>query len=78
VMEALRENATVPIAVGFGVKDRSHIEGLGEVGADAAIVGSTCVARITQAQAEGRDVVEDFQALLAEFGEEPTTHAKED
>ena len=71
VLETLREHATVPIAVGFGVKDRSHIEGLGAVGADAAIVGSTCVARITQARAEGRDVVDDFRNLLAEFGETP-------
>jgi tryptophan synthase alpha chain len=78
VMDALRRNATVPIAVGFGVKDRSHIEGLGAVGADAAIVGSTCVARVTKARAEGRDVVEDFRDLLVEFGESPSTHAKED
>ena len=78
VMEALRKHATVPIAVGFGVKDRSHIEGLGAVGADAAIVGSSCVARITKARAEGRDVVQDFQGLLAEFGETPVTQAKED
>ena len=78
VMDALRKHATVPIAVGFGVKDRSHIEGLGAVGADAAIVGSTCVARVTKARAEGRDVVEDFRDLLVEFGESPSTHAKED
>jgi tryptophan synthase alpha chain len=69
VLERLRERARVPVAVGFGVKDRSHIDGLGEVGADAAIVGSTCVARVTAAREAGRDVVEDFRGLLVELGQ---------
>jgi len=67
VLETLRERSDVPIAVGFGVKDRSHVEGVGAVGADAAIVGSTCVARIADAQAAGRDVVEDFRELVGEL-----------
>jgi tryptophan synthase alpha chain len=69
VIERLRERASVPVAVGFGVKNRSHIDGLGEVGADAAIVGSTCVARVTAAREAGRDVVEDFRGLLVELGQ---------
>lgn len=69
VMETLRARTEVPIAVGFGVKDRSHIEGLAAVGADAAIVGSTCVARVTAAREAGRDVVEDFRGLLVELGQ---------
>jgi tryptophan synthase alpha chain len=68
VLEILRERTDVPIAVGFGVKNRSHIEGLGEVGADAAIVGSSCVACVADSLANGRDVVEDFHALLVELG----------
>jgi tryptophan synthase alpha chain len=71
VLETLRQQTDVPIAVGFGVKDRSHIDGLGAVGADAAIVGSTCVARVTDARAAGRDVVEDFRGLLVELGQIP-------
>jgi tryptophan synthase alpha chain len=71
VLEKLREETDVPIAVGFGVKDRSHIDGLAAVGADAAIVGSTCVARVTEARAAGRDVVEDFKGLLADLGQIP-------
>ena len=67
VMETLRERTDVPIAVGFGVKDRSHVDGLGAVGADAAIVGSTCVARVADAQEAGRDVVEDFRELVVEL-----------
>jgi tryptophan synthase alpha subunit len=50
------------------VKTREQIEELGKVGADAAIVGSNCVARVTAARDAGRDVVEDFQGLLVELG----------
>jgi tryptophan synthase alpha chain len=71
VLSTLRERTNVPIAVGFGVKNRSHIEGLGAVGADAAIVGSTCVARVADARAQGRDVVSDFHGLLVELGQVP-------
>ncbi len=71
VMDVLRERTEIPIAVGFGVKDRSHVDGLGAVGADAAIVGSTCVARVADAQAAGRDVVEDFRELVVELMQSP-------
>jgi tryptophan synthase alpha chain len=68
VMEIMRAETDVPIAVGFGVKTRQHIEELGAVGADAAIVGSSCVSRVTAARDAGRDVVEDFHGLLVELG----------
>ncbi len=71
VLETLRERTDVPIAVGFGVKNRSHIEGLGEIGADAAIVGSSCVACVADSLANGRDVVEDFHGLLVKLGAAP-------
>ena len=69
VLDTLRAESDVPIAVGFGVKNRGHIDGLAAVGADAAIVGSTCVARVADARAAGRDVVEDFRGLLVELGQ---------
>jgi tryptophan synthase alpha chain len=68
VIQTLRARTDVPIAVGFGVKTRSDIEGLGAVGADSAIVGSACVACVADARAAGRDVVEDFQAFLVDLG----------
>ncbi len=71
VLETLRARTDVPIAVGFGVKNRSHIEGLGAVGADAAIVGSACVACVADSLERGGDVVADFRALLVELGEAP-------
>ena len=74
VMETLRARTDVPIAVGFGVKNRNDIEGLGAVGADAAIVGSACVACVADSLADGRDVVEDFHAFLTELGAAPSVH----
>ncbi len=71
VLAALRERTDTPVAVGFGVKTRNDIDGLGAVGADAAIVGSSCVARVTEARARGLDVVEDFRGLLVELGQVP-------
>ena len=71
VIETLRARSDVPVAVGFGVKTRADIEGLGAVGADAAIVGSACVARVAAARAAGRDVVADFHGLLVELGAAP-------
>jgi tryptophan synthase alpha chain len=71
VLRTLRERTSVPVAVGFGVKTRDDIEGLGAAGADAAIVGSACVACVADARANGRDVVEDFQGLLVELGAAP-------
>jgi tryptophan synthase alpha chain len=69
VIAGLREKTDTPIAVGFGVKKRKDIEAMGEIGADGAIVGSACVARVAAAQAEGRNVVEDFHGLLVELGQ---------
>ena len=71
VLQTLRARTDIPIAVGFGVKTKGDIEALGAVGADAAIVGSACVACVADALANGRDVVEDFQALLVELGAAP-------
>lgn len=71
VMSVLRDMTEAAIAVGFGVKSRSHIQALREIGADAAIVGSSCVSRVEQAMANGKDVVEDFHAFLLELREPP-------
>jgi tryptophan synthase alpha chain len=75
VLATLRARTNVPIAVGFGVKTKNDIEALGEVGADAAIVGSACVACVADSLAQGRDVVQDFQSLLVELGAAQLTAA---
>jgi tryptophan synthase alpha chain len=69
VLKGLRAQTNVPVAVGFGVKKRADIDGLAAVGADAAIVGSAGVARIAEARARGRDVIEDFRGFLADLGQ---------
>ncbi len=69
VLEGLRAQTDVPVAVGFGVKKRADIDGLGAVGADAAIVGSAGVASVAEARANGRDVIEDFRGFLADLGQ---------
>jgi tryptophan synthase alpha chain len=68
VLDALHERTQTPIAVGFGVKDASHVEALREVGADAAIIGSACVACVERAGAEGRDPVDEIAGFLHALG----------
>ncbi len=63
----LRTITEAPIAVGFGVSDRSHLEALRHAGADAAIVGSAGVSRVERAIAEGRDVVEEIHTFVSEL-----------
>lgn len=75
VLEALRARTDVPIAVGFGVKTRADVEGLAEIGADAAIIGSACVKCVAEAGEQGRDVVADFRELLIELGAAPGADA---
>ncbi|MFI5617177.1 tryptophan synthase subunit alpha [Streptomyces sp. NPDC051567] len=60
----LKKAATVPVAVGFGVRSRADIDMLHDLGADAAVVGSAGVARIEHALAGQRDVVEEFHSFL--------------
>jgi tryptophan synthase alpha chain len=69
VLGALRQRTQVPVAVGFGIKDRSHLEALRDVGADAAIVGSACVACVEDAVAERRDPVDALAGLLHALGQ---------
>ncbi|MEA2496819.1 MAG: tryptophan synthase alpha chain [Thermoleophilaceae bacterium] len=68
VLGALRQRTQIPIAVGFGVKERSHVEALGAVGADAAIVGSACVACLERAAVERRDPLAALADLLDVLG----------
>jgi tryptophan synthase alpha chain len=67
VLAALRANTTAPIAVGFGVRGRTEIEALRDLGADAVIIGSAAVARVEQAGAENRDVVADLARFVGQL-----------
>jgi tryptophan synthase alpha chain len=68
VIGTLRQRTEIPIAVGFGVKDRSHLDALREVGADAAIVGSAGIACIERAILAHRDVLKETRAFLLALG----------
>ena len=48
----LRKFTTLPIAVGFGISNASHVQAVGEF-ADAAIIGSALVALIEKTGADG-------------------------
>ncbi|MFJ6700911.1 tryptophan synthase subunit alpha [Streptomyces sp. NPDC091272] len=60
----LRAHTDSPIAVGFGVSTRRHVEAVGAAGADAAIIGSAAVAAVEAAQEAGHDVPEAFRAFV--------------
>jgi tryptophan synthase alpha chain len=68
VIRTLRQRTEIPIAVGFGIRDRSHIDALREVGADAAIVGSVGVTCVERAILAHSDVRKDIRALLLALG----------
>jgi tryptophan synthase alpha chain len=67
VIGTLRHLGEAPIAVGFGVRSKAHLDELREAGADAAVVGSALVACLEQGLAEGRNPVAAAEAFLAEL-----------
>ncbi|QDU34139.1 Tryptophan synthase alpha chain [Poriferisphaera corsica] len=67
-ISALRKVTDLPIAVGFGISSAKQVRTVVDV-ADAAIVGSALVRRVSENRANGSDAVvqaaEDFTAQLA-------------
>ena len=49
----VRRHSDLPLAVGFGVNTRAHVEAIGKL-ADAAIVGSAIIATIDAAEENRR------------------------
>ena len=64
VIGALRKLTSVPIATGFGIRTGADVRAVGEAGADAAIVGSACVACLERALSADRDPVADIRPFL--------------
>ncbi len=62
-LTALREQTSLPLAVGFGVSTRDHVRALAALGADGVVVGSAIVTEI--ARAPNSEAVEAFVADLA-------------
>ena len=66
-VERMQKISDLPITVGFGVSTDSHVRQVVSV-ADAAIVGSAIVRRITEAREQGTDhVVETTQAFIGDL-----------
>lgn len=65
---ALRSQGPLPIACGFGISTADHVRAVVRGGADAAIVGSALVRRLSDATAARRDPIaeaEQFTKQLA-------------
>lgn len=62
----VRAHTKTPIACGFGISTPEHVRAVLRH-ADAAIVGSALVKRMSRAQAEGEDAVGAAEAFVAEL-----------
>ena len=70
LIPTLRGCRDIPIAVGFGVKTRAHLDALRNIGADAAVVGSAFVASLEPLLVEGRSPLAGVHAFLARLRSE--------
>lgn len=71
VVTRLRQVTALPIAAGFGISTAEHVRAAvrpgDATGADAAIVGSALVRRMTEAGDRGGDAVQAAEAFVAEL-----------
>ncbi|KAJ7286086.1 bifunctional tryptophan synthase TRP1 [Mycena rebaudengoi] len=70
IIARVREYATVPIAVGFGVANRDHFDTVADAGADAVVIGSRLVSVIQNAP-EGQipKIVEAYCREICQKGQ---------
>ena len=67
-LRELREATDLPLAVGFGISTAAHVRAVvHDAGADAAIVGSALVKRMSDAAGAGRDAVAEGEAFVQEL-----------
>ncbi|MFD0277720.1 tryptophan synthase subunit alpha [Kitasatospora sp. NPDC127111] len=64
VVATLKGLTTAPVAVGFGVRTAVDVAAMGELGADAAIVGSALVAEIERIQESGGDLLAELAGFV--------------
>jgi tryptophan synthase alpha chain len=65
-VRVIREATDLPIACGFGISTREHVKAVC-AHADAAIVGSGLVRRISEAAKAGRDPVVDAKVFIGQL-----------
>jgi tryptophan synthase alpha chain len=66
---AIREGGAPPVAVGFGIQTCEDVSAVWAAGADAAVIGSACVARVERALITNSDPAETMTAFLEELRE---------
>ncbi|KIK59540.1 hypothetical protein GYMLUDRAFT_245219 [Collybiopsis luxurians FD-317 M1] len=73
IINRVRECATVPIAVGFGVSNRGHFDSVVEAGADGVVIGSRIISVIKEAPKHQKvqKVVEYLSQMLRVEGQTP-------
>jgi tryptophan synthase len=70
IIARVREHATVPLAVGFGVATRAHYDYVADAGADGVVIGSRLVSIINEApQGEVSQRVEKYCQSISMKGE---------
>ncbi|KAG7448041.1 bifunctional tryptophan synthase TRP1 [Guyanagaster necrorhizus] len=78
IIARVREHATVAIAVGFGVSNRSHFDYVADAGADGVVVGSRIVNVIKNAPADKvSHSVEAFCSEITQKGQPPRTRSSQ-
>ncbi|KAH9981133.1 bifunctional tryptophan synthase TRP1 [Lactifluus volemus] len=76
IIARIKEQTTVPLAVGFGVSTREHLNAVVDAGADGVVVGSRLVSIIKQApRAEVAVKVEEYCRSLTLKGQPPQKHS---
>ncbi|KIM48772.1 hypothetical protein M413DRAFT_437949 [Hebeloma cylindrosporum] len=67
IISRIREYATVPLAVGFGVANRAHFDAVADAGADGVVIGSKLVSVIKDSPVG--DVSKNVEAYCREISQ---------
>ena len=73
VVRELRTEAVAPVAVGFGVRDRADVLVLGDIGAEAAVIGSAAVEQVERAVTTNLDPAEELARFVRPLRPEPVS-----
>ncbi|KAJ4483075.1 bifunctional tryptophan synthase TRP1 [Lentinula edodes] len=76
IISRVREYATVPVAVGFGVANRGHFDYVANAGADGVVIGSRIVTVIKDAPpGQGNQKVTEYLSQISHKGEPATSRS---
>lgn len=77
IIARVREYATVPIAVGFGVSTRAHFDTVADAGADGVVIGTRIVKVLKEApDGQGAKVIEEYCREISGKGRTDQPHRK--